>query len=380
MRRLLCLVFVALLVCFFNTGVGFADDSAMSGNVAGLEKKLQELQQQMDALQRETDALKSQMRTVEAATPAATTEVEMPGDENGHFVTEATLMFMKPHNQTCDFAISDIDNDYYPTGDFVSVNPGREPTPKLKLGYVFPGGKDRVDVSGLYYRGTDSKYVKATTDGLIWSILSAPDETDATFRAARASQKISLTLIDADYTKTLIRTPKWNLDVVSGLRYAKLIQKLDVRYISDVTAPIDEGDDEFVNSNVSSHGIGGKFGLKATLTPREKLTLYAGGAFSFLAGQTKATLFNWYVDGGMDDPWIDTKYTQNKVFPMLDADVGIAYSPFRNWTFKGGYYVMAWFDALNQKNFIDDVSEGHAVDRKDTVVFDGFTVSAEYVF
>lgn len=192
-----------------------------------------------------------------------------------------------------------------------------------------------------------------------------PGCNDATSTSARASLGIDFDRFNIDYRCRCDWTC-FQLDWLVGFGYGKLEQ--------DLTAIYDEG---FVRADSDLHGYGVRLGGGATYN-MGCFRGYTHTDLTLLAANLKARYRNVDTfDGGVAD------YEQDldRIVPVLDLEVGVAYDVCRNTTLKVGYIYSIWWNVVTTPSFIEDVQKGDITGNSgDTLTFDGVFARIEINF
>jgi hypothetical protein len=112
--------------------------------------------------------------------------------------------------------------------------------------------------------------------------------------------------------------------------------------------------------------------------PERGWRVYGRGIANLLVGDVTADFVQENQFNGVE---VDTSYTENRIVPVVDLEVGIAWlGPGGRLRLSGGYLVSAWFNMLTTPTWIDSVHAVNFTDREEVLTFDGLTGRAEWRF
>jgi hypothetical protein len=188
---------------------------------------------------------------------------------------------------------------------------------------------------------------------------------DATSTSARASLDIDFDRIAIDYRNRFEACCiEWEWLV--GFGYGKLDQELLAIY--------DEG---FVKVDSDLHGYGLRVGGGGTYN-WGCFRGYLRSDFTLLAANLKARYRN--VDT-FDGDVADYEQNLDRLVPVLDIEVGLAYDLCCNTTLKFGYIYSIWWNVVTTPSFAEDVINGDITGNSgDTLTFDGIFARVEINF
>jgi hypothetical protein len=192
-----------------------------------------------------------------------------------------------------------------------------------------------------------------------------PGCNDATSTSALARLDIDFDRVAIDYRNRFeYCCIEW--DWLVGFGYGKLDQELLAIY--------DEG---FVKVDSDLHGYGLRLGGGAT----KNMGCFRGYLhtdFTLLAANLKARYRN--VDT-FDGEVADFEQDLDRIVPILDLEVGVAYDLCSGTTLKVGYIYSIWWNVVTTPSFAEDVIKGDITGNSgDTLTFDGIFARIEINF
>lgn len=214
----------------------------------------------------------------------------------------------------------------------------------------------------------------ATSDPYVLrSMVSHPSSLSASrdYLSGYASNDVDFQTVDMDYRCLLWSSCDSSLNWLIGARYANLEQDFNATFINN--------GHEDVLSSVNFDGGGLRIGLEGERhSLRHGLLVYGRGAASFVAGDFRA---QYHQGQTYDSSVVSTSWEAGRIVSILDLELGVG------WTSKNdcllisaGYTVSAWFNAVNNAEFIRGVQTNDFDGLGDTITFDGLVSRVEVRF
>ena len=188
---------------------------------------------------------------------------------------------------------------------------------------------------------------------------------DSTSSSARANASINFDRVAIDY-RSYIDHDCFRFDWLVGFGYGQLTQ--------DVTAVYDAGR---VNVDTEAWGYGVRLGGGAEY--RHGCVRGFGHAdLTLLASNVKALYRE--IDDGTGVVNTNARFDQDldRIIPVLDLELGVAWDMCKNTTLKVGYTYSFWFNVVSVPDFVRDVQRGNLTGSSDTLTFDGLFARIEY--
>ncbi len=262
-----------------------------------------------------------------------------------------------------------------PTGPLGISNIGQELGYRVGLSHALSNCSSLV-ASYTRWDGDTFSSIGATGTNVLNSQLIHPSvaTTGAASLEATASQKINFQYVDAMFRRVHrvydCGVINWN----AGLRYGKLEQGV----VGNQTVSVATGLTT-VTTDVDFDGLGIIAGLDGERHARDcGLFVYGKAMGSLLAG-------NWQADytqvnqfgGGV----IANKYEDFRISPVTDAELGLGWqSCCGRVRVSTGYLFSCWFNAVNNRDYIQGVRTGNLLELDDSVTFSGLTLRSELRF
>ncbi|RMF99318.1 MAG: hypothetical protein D6741_08710 [Planctomycetota bacterium] len=230
-----------------------------------------------------------------------------------------------------------------------------------------------IGVSYTYFSSHEDDSIATASPYVIRSLVSHPSSQSAATDYLRgwASNDVDFETIDLDYRCLLRSTCDSSINWLIGARYAELEQ--------DFLASFYNGGREDVSSTVNFSGAGLRIGLEGERHSLSTgLLVYGRSAASFVAGDTRA----YYHQGQTyDSTVVDTAWKAGRIVSILDLELGIGWTSKNNCVLLStGYAVSAWFNAVDNAEFIQGVQTNNFVGLGDAITFDGLVARAEIRF
>ncbi len=223
--------------------------------------------------------------------------------------------------------------------------------------------------------GSDTIGVAGVPLGIaIHSLLTFPatSNTAADSQVASATTDIDYRYYDLDFKHKLLCGPHYNLYLLLGGRYATLEQ--------DLTSEFSILGKTTVTSNIDFKGGGVRAGLDGDFFLRWGFFSYGRGSASLLGGRFAASYEQRHFLSGEQ---ARTSYTDHRVVPILELEVGLGWSCWQGrFRISGGYSVSGWFNTLTTPTWIQGVQNSNFTTNtdnlRDTLTFDGLTARVEF--
>ncbi len=262
-----------------------------------------------------------------------------------------------------------------PTGPLGIANIGQE------LGYRFGFSHALSNCSSLvasYTRwdGDTFSSIEATGTNVLNSQLIHPSvaTTGAASLEATARQKINFQYVDVMVRRVHRAYDCGVINWNAGLRYGKLEQGV----VGNQTVSVATGLTT-VTTDVDFDGLGIIAGLDGERHARDcGLFVYGKAMGSLLAG-------NWQADytqvnqfgGGV----IANKYQDFRISPVTDTELGLGWqSCGGRFRVSSGYLFSCWFNAVNNRDYINGVRTSKLLELDNSVTFSGLALRSELRF
>ncbi|MEX0936604.1 MAG: Lpg1974 family pore-forming outer membrane protein [Pirellulales bacterium] len=294
------------------------------------------------------------------------------------FAVFGEFLYLKPRGADVAFAVPQdgLGAGAVPMGEIAMAE--IEYSPAFRLGAALAVGQDARLVGAYSWFDNDSQTTASAESPLVINpLVLFPGTFNAGFFAeeATANYTIDYTLIDLDYVAVASCTDRHWWGYIVGGRYAELNQDFSVVY------PFDPPDGTTsVDTTISFQGAGPRLGLEGerVMFPERGWRVYGRGVANLLVGDFTATFVQENQFNGIE---VDTSYTDNRIVPLVDLELGIAWLGHGGrLRLSGGYLVSAWFNMLTTPTWIDSVHAVNVTDRNDVLTFDGLTARAEWRF
>lgn len=217
--------------------------------------------------------------------------------------------------------------------------------------------------------GDTLSQIDANSPYVLDSLLIHPSTatTGAASLSATADQQINFQVVDAMFRKAYKTTGQGVLNWNGGLRYGNLEQGL----IGTQTVSVATGLTT-VTTDVDFSGWGIIGGLDGARKARDTGFLVYGKTFgSLLAGNWSAdyTQVNQFGGGVIANTYEDFRIT-----PVVDAELGVGWqSAEGHLQLSAGYLFSTWFNAVNNRDYIQSVRSGNLLELYESVSFTGLT-------
>ncbi|MFO0943473.1 MAG: Lpg1974 family pore-forming outer membrane protein [Pirellulales bacterium] len=287
------------------------------------------------------------------------------------------LLYLRPGDTNTIYAVQQtgIVPNSSPTGPlgFTSI--------REQLGFRVGFNQALTNKSSLYasyaqWDGDNFNTITATGTDVLNSTMIHPSTATvgAASLTAEARQRMGFRVVDAGL-KRLYRASdcgiiNWNL----GLRYGYLKQGIT----ANQTVSVANGTTS-VDSNVKFNGFGIAGGLDGERRSASTgLLVYGRTMGSLLAGTWKA---NYRQANQLNPGVIGNDFQEFRVSPMIDAELGFGWrSACDGFRLTTGYLFSTWFNAVNDREYIQAVRDSRLMEISDAVTFSGLTFRAELRF
>lgn len=191
---------------------------------------------------------------------------------------------------------------------------------------------------------------------------------------AAARQRIRFQTADIGYRHLWKASKTTAVNWIGGLRYGRLSQTLGVEQTVQAADGLTS-----LRSEVDFDGFGLTGGLDfERYSHRSGLSIYGRTLASLLAGEWDATYRQTnQLGGGV----IANGYEDFRVTPVLDAELGLAWtSPRNGCRLHAGMRISGWYDAVSARSYVDGVRDGALIDVGETITFSGLATGMEWRF
>ncbi len=191
---------------------------------------------------------------------------------------------------------------------------------------------------------------------------------------ANANQAISFQNIDLLYRRMLRASDCGVLNMNSGLRYGQMEQEFTSRQTMSVATGLTT-----VDTEADFSGFGIISGLDGERRSADTGCFVYGKAMgSLLAGSWRAGYrqTNQFATGV-----IANRYEDFRVSPVVDTELGLGWrSPGDHLRISAGYLFSSWFNAVNNRDYIQAVRRGNLLELDHSLTFSGLTFRTELRF
>ena len=244
-------------------------------------------------------------------------------------------------------------------------------------GFIGLGSESRLVGTYTHFNNSTNSEVDAAAPAVINPLVLFPGTFTPAFAAhtATASQSVNLQMIDVDYEAAAECCKQYWWGYIAGARYAQLDQAFSAAF---AFAPPPGATN--LNSAVNFNGIGPTAGLQGEriVFPSAGLRVYGKSTASFLVGQFQSSYVQTNAAAGTQ---VNTALTSDRIVPVLDLEVGLAWvSPEQRVRISGGYMIAAWFNSVTEAAWIQSVQRADFSPGSNTLTFDGVTARAEVRF
>ncbi len=226
-----------------------------------------------------------------------------------------------------------------------------------------------------HWEGEDESSLTAGLPGLVRSLVSQPavftsnEEDD--FLQANSTYQMIYNLADVDFRWTYSHQNETRLNLLAGIRYASLDQRLDVGGPTQL-------DVQNIHSQINFEGGGLRVGFEAQRRTPLGLVFYGRTTASVVAGTFRCAYTQSSANNGVE---AESGFPADRVVPMLDAELGIGLSLFNDkLRLTSGYSFSGWFNVVRSDEFIGAVQTNNFSGMSNTLTFDGFVSRVELQF
>ena len=263
-----------------------------------------------------------------------------------------------------------------PIGPASVVDPGYSPGFRAGL-FLAMGPEARLIGTYTWFRSTADASVGTTAPNVINPLVLFPGTFNAgsDSQTASASLGTDLQLIDIDYQVAAENCPLYWWGYSLGARYGRLNQN----FSADFPFAPPDGSTSF-NTSVVFEGVGPRAGFEGerVIFANRGFRAYGKTSASFPVGQWRSTYVQTNQFGGTQ---VNTGLTVDRIVPILDFEIGLAWVGPGEWIrISGGYMVAAWFNSVTTDSWINSVNNLSYSPGSSTVTFDGLTARAEVHF
>lgn len=287
------------------------------------------------------------------------------------------ILFLSPGNSDLIFAVEQNDPtaNAFPTGPIGLSNIEEELGYRFGLSWAL---NNCTSIVGAYSRwdGDTTSFINRTGTNVINSLIIHPSTatTGAQSLSANAYQLVNFQTADVMMRRVYRANNSSVINWNAGVRYGNLEQGL----VTNQTVAVGTGLTT-VTTDIDFNGFGFLTGLDAERRFQSTgLSIYGKAFGSLLAGNWQAdyTLVNQF-GGGV----IGNRYDDYRVSPVVDTELGLG------WTSKGGglrvtsgYMFSTWFNAVNNRDYIQAFRRGNLLDLDHSLTFSGLTFRTELRF
>lgn len=216
-----------------------------------------------------------------------------------------------------------------------SIQPNYKGAFRIGIGYQFPNTTNDVQLHWTHLNSKNSDSVTGNLPNVTvvpvlgGNIMSGNAGT--TFGSATSDVEFTYNAIDLDVGQYINPTPRLQLRLFGGLRYAEMKQDFDARYNTSYNADTSETNNQ-ASLSASNHakysGIGPRLGIDSLYSVGNGFGLAARVAGSLLIGQAKSNESNASVNLGQSYPESNNTNADDvtRIVPGLDGQLGIHYT------------------------------------------------------
>lgn len=285
------------------------------------------------------------------------------------FSVTADWLYWQPRGADLGYAYPTDEAFGHPLGPTVQVDHDYEPQGlRIGTGVSTDGGLNEL-------RGTFT-YFTAGTSGSAWAppgqtlqtlLLASPvplSADAATSSFAISNSELYLTTWDLDYVRHLCAPcPDKQLFGFVGARLGRLDQRVHVEYDRETVR---------VSPDLKGGGIRGGVGGSVAFG---KARIFGSAAASILATGIDV---EYIQDNRLDGRVVDYSQDIDRVVPVVDLQLGVAYDVTDHISVSAGYDYSIWFNVVTPEAIVDAVQAGDfSGDMEDDLTFDGVFLRIE---
>jgi Legionella pneumophila major outer membrane protein precursor len=227
-----------------------------------------------------------------------------------------------------------------------------------------------------YFRTDRDASLSAPNGDVLHNFLVFPNTTSSAVDSLTSaiSYRIELYMGDLDYKCAFVNNSCLVMNWVAGVRYAHLDQNLVNTFQVTGSTTVD--------SHIDFDGVGPRVGIEGQYQMGCGIYGYGQGILNVLFGQYRGNTTEQNVFTGLVG---QTSVTANRAIPVLEMELGLGWLSHNGCVrLSGGYYVGSWFNTMTMTSLSSGIGGVNFTTNgnnfRDTMVFDGFVLRAEFRF